>query len=393
MLGDQLHNIAAVWLVLLLTDDPLALGVVLALGSIPQAIFSLLGGTIVDQFSPRRVMLFVDLARLVLSAAIAMTIFTGTLKIWMIFVYALLTGVISGIFGPASSAIMPRIFPEKELQSGNLVFQGSAQLIGILGPILAAVFIAYFPDEYMGIAILIAVDSITFIASLITLGLMSSGGEMGLTKGKINFKAVKNSTRAGSSYVSNNPTLRFLFVLIMVASFSFAGPVMVGIPYLADTRFPEGVTAYGFILSGYAAGNLLGIILSNRLPLRDKKGIHILFTAIFIAFGIGLAAMAWISTARLAAIDLFIMGLLNGYISIFLLTGLQHNTPQEILGRLMSIVIFSNMLLMPFSQAIAGAVLRWNVESLFLGAAVLMIGAAISIYLAGGRYKIGDQLL
>jgi MFS family permease len=393
MLGDQFHNIAAVWLVLLLTADPLALGAVLALSGIPQAIFSLFGGAVIDRFSPRRVMVFADLARLFLTAYLAAKIFTGTLELWMIFVYAFVTGAILGIFGPASSSIIPRILPEKDLQNGNLVIQGSARLIGILGPILAAGFIATSPDQYLGIAILIALDSITFIASIITLWLMHTGGKMAAPEGKINFSAVMSSTREGLSYVSKTPSLYFLFLMVAIAGFAFTGPLMVGIPYLAETRFPEGVTAYGIILSGFAAGNLLGILLSTRLPAPGKKRWHVLLTAIFIAFGIGLAALAWISTAWLAAFDLFIMGLLNGYILILVLTGLQRNTPPEILGRVMSTAIFANMALIPFSQAISGAVLRWNTEILFLGASALLIGAAIYIYFFGDKYKIGDYLL
>jgi hypothetical protein len=59
----------------------------------------------------------------------------------------------------------------------------------------------------------------------------------------------------------------------------------------------------------------------------------------------------------------------------------------------MSVVIFASMVLMPFSQAIAGALLIWNVQFLFLGAAALMVGTAIYIYSAGDQYQIGEQLL
>ncbi len=392
MLGDQLHYIAVVWLILLVTSDPLALGLVLALAGIAEAIFSLFGGAVVDHFSPRRVMLFSDLARLLLTAALAALIFTGVLEIWMIFIYAFVMGSINGLFAPAASSILPRILPERDLQQGNLLSQASAQLTGILGPILATVWIALSADQYLGIAFLIALDSITFLVSLVTLGVMRAGGERAGEE-KINFSTAKKSTREGLSYVSSHPPLRFLCLVVAAAGFAFAGPVMVGIPYLADTRFPDGVAAYGAILAGYAAGNLLGIIFSNRLPLRNKKRIHILLTAIFIAFGIGLAALAWVSTTWMAAFDLLVMGLLNGYISILLLTGLQRNTPQEFLGRVMSIVIFANMVLMPFSQAIAGALLSWNVQLLFLGAAALMMGTAIYIYSAGDQYQIGEQLL
>jgi MFS family permease len=311
----------------------------------------------------------------------------------MIFVYAFLMGAIYGIFGPASSSMIPRILPEKDLQTGNLLIQGSSQVAGILGPVLAAGFISMFWDDTLAIAILIAADSLTFLISILTLWSMHMGGEMAVTKERISFEAVRHSTREGISYVFNHASLHFLFLLIAFAGFAFSGPVTVGIPYLAEMRFPQGVAAFGFILSGYAAGNLLGILLSNRLPLRDKKDVPILLAGIFIAFGIGLASLAWISTTWLATLDLLIMGLLNGYISILLLTGLQRNTPQDMLGRVMSIVLFANLVLIPFSQAMAGALLRWNVEILFIGASALMIGAAIYIYASRDRDQIADQFL
>jgi MFS family permease len=44
MLGDQLTMVALPWLVLKLTGDTLALGLVIALMSIPRAAFILIGG-------------------------------------------------------------------------------------------------------------------------------------------------------------------------------------------------------------------------------------------------------------------------------------------------------------------------------------------------------------
>ncbi|MEZ4769675.1 MAG: hypothetical protein R2844_14750 [Caldilineales bacterium] len=50
-LGDQFALVATPWLVLQLTGDPLALGIVLALEGLPRAIFMLLGGAVTDRFS------------------------------------------------------------------------------------------------------------------------------------------------------------------------------------------------------------------------------------------------------------------------------------------------------------------------------------------------------
>ena len=48
MLGDQFTLLALPWLVMSLSNDPLVLGTVLALGSLPRALFILVGGALVE---------------------------------------------------------------------------------------------------------------------------------------------------------------------------------------------------------------------------------------------------------------------------------------------------------------------------------------------------------
>jgi hypothetical protein len=116
----------------------------------------------------------------------------------------------------------------------------------------------------------------------------------------------------------------------------------------------------------------------------------------FAFFGLGIGALAWIINTWIAMGNLFILGVLNGYLSILMITGLQRNTAKEMLGRLMSMVLLANMGLMPLSQAIAGAVLGWNVPVLFLSAgglllictaylAVPRVGALLSTQLINGQ--------
>jgi MFS family permease len=108
----------------------------------------------------------------------------------------------------------------------------------------------------------------------------------------------------------------------------------------------------------------------------------------FLLFGLGTASLAWIGSSWLAFAVMLVMGILNGYLSITLITGLQRNTPREMLGRIMSMVVLANLVFMPLSQTIAGAVLRWNVPLLFVAAGVLM--ALCAVYL--GVPRIGSLL-
>jgi MFS family permease len=373
LLGDQFNSIAGAWLVLKMTGDPLALGTVMALGGIPRAIFTVIGGAITDRVSPRKVMLMADLIRLGISALLAAQVLTGTLEVWMIYVYSLVGGIVSGVFAPASMSIAPFILPGVDLQAGNSLMQGSMQLIGFVGPALAGGLIAIFPDETIGVGLAIAIDALTFLVSVVTLWMMKAGGQVMSARLPGEKANVWRSIGEGIAYMFKDPALRLMFILVAIANLAFGGPVIVGIPFLADTRFPEGAAAYGLIVSGYAGGNLLGIVLSGVLPKPSQSRLKILLVVMFGLFGLGIGALAWIDITLLAMADLFLLGVLNGYLSIILITGLQRNTPKEMLGRLMSMVLLANMGLMPLSQAMAGVILRWNVPMLFIGAAGLLL--------------------
>src|SRR5215510_6401160 len=87
LLGDQFYMIALPWLVLQLTQSPLALGTIMALAAIPRALFMLVGGAFVDRFSPRAVMMASNFARLVLVALLAALVLTNTIQIEMLYVF------------------------------------------------------------------------------------------------------------------------------------------------------------------------------------------------------------------------------------------------------------------------------------------------------------------
>jgi MFS family permease len=392
MLGDAFYGIAAAWLVLQLTGDPLALGTVLAVAGIPRAIFTVIGGAITDRYSPRQVMLIADAIRLVLTAMMSIQVFTGTIQVWMIYVYALVGGIVGGFFNPASMAIVPRLLMAKDLQAGNSLTQGSAQLIGFVGPAVAGAMIAAFNGGMTGVSAALAFDALTFVVSVVTLWLMVFPASAKNPAAKLPFKAVFTSIGEGFQYLFKDASLRLMFLIIAIANMAFGGVIAVGVPYLANTRFVEGAAAYGFIVAGYSAGNLIGIILCGALPRLSKKYIQLFMVVMFVIFGIGVGAMGWIASTWLGTLDLFVMGILNGYIAITLITVLQRSTPPAMMGRLMSMVLLANLSLMPLSQAFAGAILRWNVLALFVISGGLLLALSLYLLIPKNGKTLSDQL-
>ena len=111
MVGDQLTLIAYPWLVLKLTGDPLAMGMVLALAGIPRALFMVVGGVVTDRFSPRAVMILSNLGRVALLLPLSWVVYQESVSIWAIYLSALIFGLVDAFFWPASSAIVPRLVP------------------------------------------------------------------------------------------------------------------------------------------------------------------------------------------------------------------------------------------------------------------------------------------
>lgn len=347
LLGDQFHNIAAPWLVLVLTNDPVALGTVLALGGIPRAVLMLVGGAATDRFSPRGIMLSSDVIRLALTTLLAALTLLGAINLWLLYGFALAFGIVSAFFYPASGAMLPTLVDKEKLQSANALSQGSMQLIGFLGPALAGAAIgalaATTSTKLIGVGFAFGVDAFTFLVSVVTLWSIRIArvARTASTSGE----DMWTNIRAGLRFAWDDPLLRLFFVIITVINFFFLGPLVVGIPVLANQRLAEGAAAFGIIMSAYGGGNLIGILVSGAK--KQTKGLNWTTAGIVGAFGIGLSLIPILSHTWLFAAVLFVLGIGNGYITIILVTFLQRRTPTHMLGRVMSLVLLANVGLGP----------------------------------------------
>lgn len=373
LLGDQFALIATPWLVLQLTGDPLALGIVLALEGIPRALFMLFGGAITDRFSPRVIMLASDIARFVLAALMAIVVFTGTVEMWMIYAFSLGFGLVAGFAVPAGNSIVPMLVKEKDLQAGNSLVMGVGQLVGFIGPFMAGILIGKYSESFLGIGLAFAIDAVTFAISAMTLWLMRGGGKLSASADDSERESVWDAIVAGLKYVWNDKALRLIFLVIAAVNFLFVGPILVGIPVLADQRLAEGAIAFGLLMSAFAVGNLVGFLLAGALPRPDGRTMHFFLIALLAVFGIVTGSVGFINLTWVDFGLMLLLGLGNGYVTIILFTWIQTRTPKEMLGRIMSLLMLSSAGLVPVSQAISGAVITWNLTLLFVLAGGLIV--------------------
>jgi hypothetical protein len=95
------------------------------------------------------------------------------------------------------------------------------------------------------------------------------------------------------------------------------------------------------------------------------------------AMGLGLGLLGLSMSMIVAATIGLVLGTLDGYINIFFMTWVQSRAPKALIGRLMSLVMFSSTGLLPISMALSGAASRVDVTPLMIVSGGLV--AAISI--------------
>jgi MFS family permease len=380
LLGDQFTLIATPWLVLKLTNDPMALGIVLALEGIPRALFMLVGGAITDRFSPRLVMLTASSLRFFLTAAMAGLVFTGAAQVWMIYLFGLAFGIIAGFAVPAENSIVPMLVKESDLQAGNSIIMGITQLAGFIGPTIAGILIGQFVNSNMGIVLAFAVDAFTFVVSAATLWLMNLGKRTTDQNEHPLDITICDSILIGIKYLWADRPLRLMFMVLMSINFLLMGPLMVGIPVLADQRLTEGAAAFGLLMSAFAGGNLGGFLLAGSLPRPAAAYMNAIMITVVGSFWLVVGALGFVPNTWVDFSLLALLGFGNGYVAILLFTWIQTRTPKDMLGRMMSLITFSSTGLVPISQALSGAISKCNLTLLFALSGGLVI--LVTIWMA-----------
>jgi len=369
VLGDQFHFVALAWLTLQLTGSGLALGSVLMVAAIPRGVFMLVGGALSDRWSPRSLMLVSNAVRAGLVGVIAGLVLTGRIELWHLYLMAAAFGVVDALFYPALNAILPMVVDEAVLAPANAVLQGSQQLAGLVGPAIAGVVVALVQTgpafAFDALSFAVAAMALLFVAG----GRRATGGDRSASPRT----SLLATIRAGFGYAWADPAVRSLIILTAAFNFAFTGPINVGLPFLADHVLGGGSATFGLLLSAFGAGSLAGALAAGTIARIARLGTVVL--AIAVGLGLGLAFIGVAPGVPAALGTLAVMGLGIGFINVHVIAWLQARTPDDMRGRVMSMVMLGSVGLAPVSFALAGVVVD-------LGAVPLMFAAAGAIVVA-----------
>ena len=391
-LGDQFAMIALPWLALLLTGSAFALGTVLAVMAVPRAVLMLVGGAYVDRLSPRRVMLISNAVRFAAVTLLGVIVLAGQAQLWMLYIFGLVFGIADAFFYPAQTAITPELVDGDQLQQANGITQGTTQFTVLIGPAIAGIAIAALgatsaraSSGQVGVGLALLIDGSTFIASLLTLWLIHPRKHASAQEG-----SVVSQIREGVGFVLKTPVLPIVMLMSMAINFLITGPIEVGLPLLAFSRLPEGAAAFGLILAAFGGGSLLGMIGATVLRKPSPARFGSVVLGLMAVAGIAFAALAF-TTSTIGAIAVAaVVGAAIGYTNVSFITWVQLRIPRQLMGRVMSFLMFGSLALVPISIAIAGVLVEVSLDGVMLIAGLGMAALSFVTLLSARVRRMGE---
>lgn len=129
-------SFAAIWFITENTSSPVWLSLASAASLLPVALLNPFGGVVADRFNRKRVMILADGCAGAFSLLLAVAIIMGFLSAPLMLALLAVRGGAQAFHGPAMTALMPHLVPERHLVRINAMDQAITSLSSIAGPVL-----------------------------------------------------------------------------------------------------------------------------------------------------------------------------------------------------------------------------------------------------------------
>jgi MFS family permease len=346
-LGSQVTLIALpLTAITLLHAGPMEVGIVSAASTVPFLVLGLPVGVWVDRLPVRRLMVSADLLRFIALAVVPGAALAGHLRMWHLYVVALVAGVGTVFFDVSYQSFLPVIVGRGKIQGANSLMESIRITARISGPSLAGGLI-----QLVGAPFAITVDVGSYAVSAYLLGNIRAERSPSAPSA-----GLASSIGEGLRFVFENSVLRAFAVTIAVSNL-FMGMLAATQLIFLNKDLGFGPGGIGLILSSGAVGSLLGAgfsgFFSRRLGLVRTTYLSALVTW---------PAWLLLPLARPGpGVAPFLAGTAIGSFGTAMcvvcqLSCRQMITPDHLLGRMNATMRFCGWGMLPFGGFVGGAI-------------------------------------
>lgn len=338
-------SFAAMWYITETTSSAIWLSLASMAALLPVALLSPFGGVAADRYNRKHVIILADGSAGIFSFILALVIMSGHLSVpLMLLLLAVRTGG-QAFHGPAMSALMPHLVPERHLIRINSMDQTITSLSSIIGPALGILLYTFIGLQ--GVMLLDAACATLACCCLgavrITLNSPHASEQ----------KSVLQEMKEGCHFILRDKGLRNLMLLVMFTMLLFM-PVASLDPLMTYEHFKGDGFQASLVEAVFGVGLLVGsaaILIwgggSRRVPLIIVSG---------IVLGLSLAACGFLQSDQfpLFAVLVGISAAAIGCYNAPIMPILQKRTPDEKFGRVMGIFLAGSSLAAPIGLSFSG---------------------------------------
>ena len=287
--GTYLAAIALIVTIYDKTQSGVWVAALLIVDFLPIVLVGLLLGPLLDRLSRRNLMIFSDLVRCAVFAALPFVDRPAG-----IVGLAAVSGIATGLFTPAVYAGLPNLVPEEELTNANSLLQTVETLAWMIGPILGGVLVTVW-----GRTVPFAVNSVTFLLSAV---LVSRIDERRLRSAESLTRGYWRDVTDGLRLVVTARPLRTVLIVWNIAILGSAAINVAEVEFAKKT-LGAGNLGYAAFVAGSGMGLALGSFLSA--PALAQVGLrrHYVGSIALMGVGWGAAGLERLDLARRALRD------------------------------------------------------------------------------------------
>jgi MFS family permease len=341
--GSWMQNVALAWLVIELSDSPIAVGALVFCRFVPFTVFGLVAGVVVDRLDTRRLVIATQASAMSVSVLLAVVTLAGAATLPMVYVLATLGGVALAFDAPGRQSLTFQMVGPRELPNAVALNAGLFNGSRVIGPAIAGLLIAA-----VGTGLCFVLNAFSFLAVLAALAIVR-GDELRPVERDPSARVIDGLRRA-FAFAWAKPELRLvLFVVTVVSLIGFNFHVLV--PLLAADTLHVGPEGFGLLSASFGLGALVGALATATF----REASWRLFAIGAALFGVLALLLAPVQNAVLAGVLLFGIG-----ISFTLFTAnanslVQLAAPDHLRGRLIAVYLFAFVGTAPAGGLLAGS--------------------------------------
>ena len=323
-----------------------SLGVVFVALSVPRLIFMIVGGAVADKFPKKNIMFYSNIIRAILVATILTWFIVGDVTLYTFALFALFFGLADAFFWSADGSILPELVEKHRLTQANSLTQMTNQASVILGPVLGGILIKFTNYETI-----FTITIILLIVAAILVQKIQSTIQEEPDKDKGMFTSIKE----GILYVKESPFLSTFLICSAFLNLFLIGPMQVGFPLFIKNVLHGDSLQFSYLEAAVGGGMAIGAVIVGLKNINRRRGLFcivmMLLSGVFF-LSINFSTALW--QALLAGA---FYGITIAMAIVPLMAMIQSTVKEEMMGRVMSLMMLSSMGFIPLSYAITSLAL------------------------------------